>query len=84
MIDSNVVLPGEIKPPDYDDFVQCYECENVYPLYESYPELEIKDSLETVKDPFENSESIFLSTDNRATQRRKRERRSSQFPVSAI
>jgi hypothetical protein len=33
-------------------------------------ESEIKDSLETVKIPFE-TESIFLSTDSRATQRRK-------------
>jgi hypothetical protein len=66
---------GEIKSPDYDEFVQCYECGNIFPVYQSYPESEIKDSLETVKDPFENNESIFLSTDSRATQRRKRERR---------
>jgi len=36
---------------------------------------EIKDSLETVNNPFESNESIFLSTDNRATQRRNRELR---------
>ncbi len=31
--------------------------------------------METVKSPFESNESVFLSVDNRATQRRKRERR---------
>lgn len=66
---------GEIKSPDYDQFIQCYECGNVFPIYQSYPESEIKDSLETVQDPFENSESVFLSTYSRATERRKRERR---------
>ena len=48
---------------------------NILPIYQSYPESEIKDSLEAVKDPFENSESIFLSTDSRVAQRRKRERK---------
>ena len=32
-------------------------------------------SLETMKSPFESNESVFISTDNRATTRRKRERR---------
>lgn len=31
----------------------------------------IKDILETTDNPFEGNESIFLSTDSRATQRRK-------------
>lgn len=70
-----ILKKGEVKPPDYDNFVQCWECGNIFPIYQSYPESEIKDSLETVQDPFENSESIFLSTDSWATQRRKRERR---------
>jgi len=48
---------GEVTPPDYDQFVQCYECGNVFPIYEAHYESEIKDSLETVRDPFENSES---------------------------
>ena len=33
--------------------------------------VKIKDSLETSDNPFEDNESIFLSTDSRATQRRK-------------
>jgi hypothetical protein len=71
-----ILKKGEVKPPDYDDFVMCWECGNVFPIYESYPESEIKDSLETVNNPFDN-ESIFLSGESRKTQRRKRELRDS-------
>ncbi len=70
-----ILKKGEVKPPDYDQFVQCWECGNIFPIYQSYPESEIKDSLETTSNPFENSESIFLSTDSSASQRRKRERK---------
>jgi hypothetical protein len=35
--------------------------------------------LETVTNPFESNESVFLSTDSRATTRRKRERRDGQI-----
>ena len=46
----------------------------MYPLHQTFVEPEIKDSLETVKSPFESNESVFISTDARATTRRKRER----------
>lgn len=45
------------------------------PIYTAHYESEIKDSLETVTNLFENAESVFLSTDNRTTQRRKRKLR---------
>lgn len=35
--------------------------------------------METVTNPFESNESVFLSTDSRATTRRKRERRDGQI-----
>jgi hypothetical protein len=70
-LQPRILKKGEIKPPDYDDFVQCYECGNVFPIYEAHFESEIKDSLETIQTPFEDNGSVFLSTDSRATQRRK-------------
>jgi hypothetical protein len=51
-------------------FVQCYSCGNIFPIYETHFESKIKDSLETVNNPFEN-ESTFLSMDSRKEQRRK-------------
>ena len=70
-----ILKKGERKPPDYDQFIQCWECGNIYPIHETHFEPKIKDSLETVNNPFEN-ESIFLSTDSRATQRKKGKRKS--------
>ena len=67
-LQPRILKKGEVKPPDYDEFIQCYECGNVFPIHETHFESKIKDSLETTDNPFEN-ESILLSTDNRATQR---------------
>ena len=80
-LQPRILKKGEIRPPDYDDFVQCYECGNVFPIYEAHFESEIKDSLETVKDPFEGNESVFLSTESRATQKRKGKKHKSRFKV---
>lgn len=74
-----ILKKGEQRPPDYEQFIQCWECGTVYPLHQTFVEPEIKDSLETVKSPFESNESVFISTDSRATQRRKNKgRRSSK------
>jgi hypothetical protein len=70
-LQPRILKKGEVKPPDYDEFVQCYECGNIYPIYQSYPETEIKDSEETVKTPFEN-ESVFTSTRKRKRKNRLR------------
>jgi len=70
-LQPRILKKGEVKPPDYDMFVQCYSCGNVFPIYEAHYASEIKDSLETVNNPFEGNESIFLSIESRATQRRK-------------
>lgn len=51
-------------------FLSCYECGTTFPIHQTHFEGKIKDSVETTDDPFEN-ESIFLSTDSRAKQRRK-------------
>ena len=53
---------------------------NVFPIHKTHFESEIKDSLETTDNPFEN-ESVFLSTESRATQRRKGKRNKSRFKI---
>ena len=62
---------GEPVAPDDDQFLSCYECGNTFGIHETFQESKIKDSLETVQNPFEGTESVFLSIDNRAIQRRK-------------
>ena len=51
-------------------FIFAGRCGNTFPIYETFTESKIKDSVEITDNPFEN-ESIFLSTESRATQRRK-------------
>ena len=44
--------------------VQCYECGEIFPIYEAHYESEIKYSEETIQNPFEN-ESVFMSSKKR-------------------
>ena len=60
-----ILKKDEVKPPDYDQFIQCWECGNIYPIYQAYPETEIKDSEHTVSNPFESNQSIFMSSKKR-------------------
>ena len=78
-LQPRILEKGQVRPPDYDDFIQCYECGNIFPIYEAHFESEIKDNLETVQTPFEANESIFLSTDGRAMQRRKNKKYKKQI-----
>jgi transcription elongation factor Elf1 len=79
-LQPRILKKGEIKPPDYDDFVQCWECGNIFPIHETHFESKIKDSVETTDNPFEGNESIFLSTDNRKEQRKK-DKQKSRFKI---
>jgi hypothetical protein len=51
--------------------LSCYECGNTFLIYETHFESMIKDSVETTGSPFEY-ESTFPSTENRATEKKKR------------
>ncbi|HEU4468926.1 MAG TPA: hypothetical protein VFR61_07835 [Nitrososphaeraceae archaeon] len=51
-------------------FLSCYKCGNTFGIHETHFDSKIKDSVQTTSNPFDN-ESEFLSTDNRATQRKK-------------
>ena len=53
-----------------EQFLSCYQCGNTFAIHETHFESKIKDSVETTDSPF-NNESTFLSTESRATQRRK-------------
>ena len=32
-----ILKKGEVRAPDYDQWIQCWECGNIYPIYQSYP-----------------------------------------------
>ena len=62
---------GEPIAPDDDLWLSCYVCGRTYPVYETFPDSKIKDSLETTDTPFDN-ESTILSIPRRKKGRRKR------------
>jgi hypothetical protein len=69
---------GEPVPVDYYNFLQCYECDSVYEVYELEKESQIKDVVETVDNPFDIGIS-FPGIDKRTSvggknARKKRER----------
>ena len=41
-LQPRILKKGELKPPDYDMFVQCYSCGNIFPIYEAHYESEIR------------------------------------------
>lgn len=65
--------------PDDENWLQCWECGGIYAIYQTYPESEIKDSLQTVSNPFEGNESIFLAIETRKEQRKKGKKRKGRF-----
>ena len=71
---------GEKPAPDDDKWLSCYECGNTFPLHETFEESQIKDSVETTDNPFEN-ESIFLTTETRKEQWRKGKKAKGRFSV---
>jgi hypothetical protein len=79
-LQPRILKKGEVRPPDYDEFIQCYECGNVFPIHETHFESKIKDSVETTDNPFEN-ESVFLSTESRATRRGKGKKHKNRFKI---
>ena len=63
-LQPRILKKDEPVPADYDQYIKCYSCGNVFPIYQAHIESQIKDSLETVDNPFEN-ESIFMSSKKR-------------------
>ena len=75
---AKIKKKGEPSAPDDQLYLSCYDCGNTFPIHETFTESKIKDSVETTDNPFEN-ESVFLSTDSRATERRKGKKRKGRF-----
>ena len=48
---SKIIMPGEQKQPDYEDWLQCHTCRNIYPVYEAKFDSKIKDFVETTDKP---------------------------------
>ena len=54
-----ILMPGQIKEPDYDEWFECPTCPNVIAKFEIEKGASIKDAVETVESPFENQTEIL-------------------------
>jgi len=54
LLGPKILMPGEPRPADYEEWLECPTCYEVIPAYEAEKEAEIKDSIETIDSPFES------------------------------
>jgi hypothetical protein len=47
-------MPGEVRPDDYDQFLECATCGWICPLFAAEKEAEIRNQIETVESPYDN------------------------------
>ena len=62
---AKIKKKGEPVAPDDDQFMSCYQCGNTFPIYETFADSSIRDSLETVQNPFENETDVFMASKKR-------------------
>ena len=53
-----ILKKGQVKSPDYYDFVQCYECGEIVPIYEAKKQSKLTDFVETSSNPFDQAHVI--------------------------
>jgi hypothetical protein len=53
-----IIIRGEKPAADHDKWCQCLACGSVYAIHETTPEEVIKDSIETISNPFDDGKHI--------------------------
>lgn len=64
LLGPKILMPGEPRPEDYENWLECPRCYQVIPIYEGFKEETVSDKIETVESPFE-SRFIVESVPNR-------------------
>ena len=59
-----ILQKNEPIPPDYLEFRQCHICAFILPIYELKKESKIKDTIETTRNPFEESRNTLIMDSN--------------------
>jgi len=53
-----ILIGDELPAPDHDKWCQCMQCGHVYPIHETKKEETIKDSIETITNPFDDGKHM--------------------------
>jgi ferredoxin-like protein FixX len=48
LLGEKILMPGEVRQPDYDQWLECGTCGFICPIYEAPKEETIKDAVETI------------------------------------
>jgi Fe-S-cluster-containing hydrogenase component 2 len=59
LLGPRILQPNEPRPADYENWIQCPTCLWICPLHEIAHEEEIKDTMETIDNPFEQGKFIL-------------------------
>jgi MinD superfamily P-loop ATPase len=70
---GKILMPNEPRPPDYDEWLGCVVCGWLCPIYAAEKEAEIKDSIETQQNPFEDKLK-FVSVPTRTAEKGRKPR----------
>jgi len=62
-----ILMPGEPRPDDYSEFLECGTCGWIFSTYELPKEEEIKDNVETIESPYEQGKFILESIPKRGS-----------------
>ncbi len=71
---KNRIYPNnEPTPVDHENYLQCYECGTIVPVYEIEKEASIKDVVSTTDNPFDSGKD-FQGIDSRKARSKKKAR----------
>lgn len=59
LVGQKILMVGEQRPPDFDQWLNFPDCSSVIAIHELEKEASIKDAVETVESPFENQSEII-------------------------
>ena len=75
LMGPKLILVGQKREPDHDNWLQCPSCGWLCPIYQAEPEPQIQDTAETIESPYDEEKGIVLSTENRSSQTQRRRRK---------
>jgi hypothetical protein len=69
---NRIYAKGQPIPLDNDNWLQCHECGEIYPIYEKKNEPQIQDFTEIVDNPFDVQKDAVISIDARKARHKAR------------
>lgn len=72
ILGAKILLPNEVKQPDYENWLQCVRCRWLCPIYQVEPEPTIQDFAQPIDNPFDNAQSQVLGTHKQGYKKTKR------------